>query len=96
MFVGTLAIVVGLAAGATAFWALYEKRVPMMSMLAGVLWLYAGFNAFEVKHGEAVVIAEETPVLQYIFYFLAGLNFLLLLFWLWSEPEDRQDLLSQI
>lgn len=96
MFLGTLALVVLLAAGATTFWALYEKRVVFMSMTAGVLWIYAGYNAFEVKHGTTVVLAESTPVLQYIFYFLGAVNLLLLLFWLWSEPEDRKHLLSQI
>ena len=96
MWFTTLALVVALAAGATAFWALYEKRVVMMSMLASVLWAYAGFNAFQIEHGTTVVIAEETPVLQYIFYFLAAANLVLLLFWLWSEPEDRQDLLQQL
>ena len=96
MFVTTLAIVVLLAGGATVFWALYEKRVPFMSMVAGVLWVYAGWQADVIEHGTTVVISEQTPVLAYVFYFLAGVNFLLLLFWLWSEPEDRQDLLQQI
>lgn len=96
MWIGELLIVVALAAGSTAFWALYEKRVVMMSMLAAVLWTYAGWNAFEITHGTTTVVAHETPVLQYIFYFLAGVNLLLLLFWLWSEEEDRQALLSQI
>jgi len=91
-----LALVVALAAGATGFWALHEKRVTMMSMLAAVLWTYAGYNAYAVEFGTTVVIQRSTPMLQYIFYFLAGVNFLLLLFWLWSEPEDRADLLSQL
>lgn len=96
MFIDTLALVVALASGATGFWALYEKRVVMMSMLAGVLWTYAGYNAYEVERGTTVVLTTQTPVLQYIFYFMAGVNLLLLLFWLWSEPEDRQDLLQQL
>lgn len=96
MQLGTLTLIVALAAGATGFWALYEKRVPMMTLLAGILWVYAGLNAFEVEHGTQTVITESLPMLQYIFYFLATLNIVLLLFWLWSEPEQRQDLLQQI
>lgn len=96
MFIGTLALVVALAGGATVFWALYEKRVPMMSMLAGVLWAYAGWQADTIKRGTTVVLSEQTPTLSYVFYFLAAVNLLLLLFWLYSEPEDRQALLNQI
>lgn len=91
-----LALTVALASAATGFWALYEKRVPMMSMLAAVLWFYAGLNAFEVELGTTVVVQYQTPMLQYIFYFLALLNLLLLILWLWSEEEQRQDLLRQI
>lgn len=96
MFIGTLTLVVAMAGGATVFWALYEKRVVMMSMLAGVLWLYAGWQADTIRRGTAVVIAEQTPTLQYVFYFLGAVNLLLLVFWLWSEEADRQALLNQI
>jgi len=96
MWFGTLLLVVALAAGATVFWALYEKRVIVMSLLGGVLWLYAGWHAHTIEQGTTVVIQHSTPMLQYVFYFLALVNLVLLLFWVWSEPEDRQDLLEQL
>lgn len=96
MFIGTLTLVVALAAGSTLFWAAFEKRVTMMALLSGVLWAYAGWHADTIQRGTATVIAEQTPTLPYLFYFLAAVNLLLLVFWLWSEPEDRQALLQQL
>jgi hypothetical protein len=91
-----LALTVALASAATGFWALFEKRVVMMSMLGAILWFYAGMNAYQIEIGTQVTLQHETPMLQYIFYFLALLNVLLLMFWLWSEEDQRQDLLQQI
>jgi hypothetical protein len=96
MWIGTLAIVIALAAGTTAFWAAYEKRVPMMTLLGSALWAYAAWNADTIRHGTQTVVVEQTPTLPYIFYFFAAVNLLLLFFWLWSEPEDRQALLQQL
>jgi hypothetical protein len=96
MWFGTLALVVALAAGATGFWALYEKRVVMMSMLSAVLWAFAGLNGDTITHGTQVVVETQTAMLQYVFYFLAVVNLILLVFWLYSEPEDRRALLDQL
>lgn len=96
MWFGTLAVIVALAAITTLFWAVYEKRVVMMTLLSSALWTYAGLNGFAIEHGTTVVVSESTPMLQYIFFFFAAVNLVLLLFWLWSEPETRQDLLQQL
>lgn len=96
MWFGTLALVVALASGATGFWAAFEKRVTMMSMLSAVLWGYAGLNAFSIEYGTQTVRSVDTGMLQYIFYFLATVNLVLLVFWLWSEEEDRRALLDQL
>lgn len=99
MQLGTLAVIVALAAGSTMFWALFEKRVPFMSLTSFILWLYAGFNALSVEHGTQVVVEYRYPMLQYIFYFLALINIALFLLYVWmanADDEDPQNLLSQI
>lgn len=81
-FTGLLALVFML------FWMGAERRVPVTTLPSAFLWLYWGWNAGSVEHGTQEVVTQSYPALRWFGIFLALVNAMLLVMYLWTDEDE--------
>lgn len=86
-FTGTLALVLML------FWMAAERRVPVTTLPSAFLWLIFSWKATTVEYGTEFVVTQSYPSLRWLGIFLAFINGMLLLMYLWTDEDE--DVFSQ-
>lgn len=81
-FVGLLALLF------TLFWMLFERRVPVTTLSSAFLWVYWGWQADTVNYGTQVVLQESYNILFWFGVFMATVNLMLLIMWLWADEDE--------
>lgn len=81
-FTGSLATVLML------FWMAGEKRVPVTTLPSAFLWLIWSWKATTVEYGTQVVVQQSYPSLRWFGVFLAFINGMLLLMYLWTDEDE--------
>ena len=81
-FIGLLAFVFML------FWMGAERRVPVTTLPSAFLWLIWAWKATSVEYGTQVIVQQSYPALRWFGIFLAFINGMLLLMYLWTDEDE--------
>lgn len=93
MFVPVWLAMFGLAVGATAVWALLERRIPLTTTTAIGAWGWLAFRSEQIEVvTSGIIITREAPWIQLFALWMLLLNAIGLMLWYFGDfPPSEAD-----